>query len=116
MLRLLIDEDFDNDILRGMLHQHPDIDVIRVQDAELSSATDEAILAWAAAQSRVVVSHDVRTMISAAYARVELGLRMPGLIVSSQGAALGQVISDLLLLAMCSTENEWDGQVLYLPW
>jgi hypothetical protein len=31
MLRLAADENFDNDILRGLLRRRPGIDVVRVQ-------------------------------------------------------------------------------------
>ena len=34
-LRFLTDEDFDNDIVRGLLQRLPDLDVVRVQDAGL---------------------------------------------------------------------------------
>lgn len=35
MLRLLADENFNGDIVRGLLLQKPDLDVIRVQDVGL---------------------------------------------------------------------------------
>jgi hypothetical protein len=35
MLRLATDEDFNNRILRGLLHRAPDLDVVRAQDAGL---------------------------------------------------------------------------------
>lgn len=40
---------------------------------------------------------------------------MPGLVEVSREVPLGEAIEDLLLLARCSLEGEWDGQVLYLP-
>ena len=45
-LRFLADEDFDNDILRGMLRRVPDLDIVRAQDAGLSGAIDPMVLAW----------------------------------------------------------------------
>jgi hypothetical protein len=32
MLRLPTDEDFDNDILRGVLRRLPSLDIVRIQD------------------------------------------------------------------------------------
>lgn len=29
--------------------------------------------------------------------------------------SIGKVIEDILLLAECSLENEWEGQIRYLP-
>ncbi len=36
LLRFLVDEDFDNDIVRGMLRRLPTLDIVRVQDVDLS--------------------------------------------------------------------------------
>jgi len=40
MLRLVADENFNNDIVRGLLRRKPDLDIVRVQDADLSGADD----------------------------------------------------------------------------
>ena len=34
MLILIADENFNNDIVRGMLRRKPDLDIVRVQDPE----------------------------------------------------------------------------------
>lgn len=115
MLRYAADENFNNDILRGLRRRDDGLDVVRVQDTELSSVLDPIILDWAARENRVVLSHDVSTMVGFAYDRVKAGQPMPGLIEVSRRVPLGDVIEDLVLLARCSQEGEWDGQVLYLP-
>lgn len=46
MLKLLADENFDNTILRGLLRRQPNIDIIRVQDTELSGAWHNPIARW----------------------------------------------------------------------
>lgn len=115
MLRYAADENFNNDILRGLRRRDDELDIVRVQDVELSGATDPIILDWAARQGRVVLSHDVSTMVGYAYDRVKAGQPMPGLLEVSRQVPLGEAIEDLLLLARCSLEAEWEGQVLYLP-
>jgi len=40
MVRFVADENFNNDIVRGMLRRAPDLDIVRVQDVELSGADD----------------------------------------------------------------------------
>ena len=52
---------------------------MRVQDVDLSGADDPTVLDWAAQQGRVVLTHDVATMISFAYERTQAELSMPGL-------------------------------------
>ena len=62
MLRLLADENFNNNILRGLLRRNPAIDIARVQDVGLSGADDPVVLEWAAREDRVLLSHDVATV------------------------------------------------------
>jgi hypothetical protein len=59
-LRWLADENFDNDILRALFRRKPEIDVVRAQDAGLTGSDDEALLAWAAEQDRVLLTVSVR--------------------------------------------------------
>ena len=40
MLLLTADEDFNNDIVRGLRRREPSIDIVRVQDAEIGGADD----------------------------------------------------------------------------
>jgi hypothetical protein len=44
MLRLAADENFNNNILRGLLRRHPGLDVFRIQDVGLSGADDPTVL------------------------------------------------------------------------
>jgi len=115
MLRLLADENFDNDIVRGVLRRNPEVDLVRVQDVGLTGVEDPEVLAWAAQEGRVLLSHDVATITKYAYERVEAGLPMPGVFEVSQIVPIGVVIDDVLLIAEVSLEDEWEGQVLYLP-
>ena len=114
-LRFLVDEDFDNNIVRGMLRRLPSLDSVRAQDVGLSGALDPRVLEWAAEEGRVLLTHDVSTMTAHAYARISSDLPMPGVFAVSQLAPIGQVIEDLLLLAECSLPGEWEGQVRYVP-
>jgi hypothetical protein len=114
-LRFLTDEDFDNDISRGLLQLLPDLDLVRVQDVGLRGAADPVILEWAAGHGRILLTHDVTTMKPHAYSRVESGLPMPGVFVASQAGPIRLIIEQLLLLAECSLEGEWDSRVLHLP-
>ena len=109
------DENFNNDIIRGLLRRKPDVDIVRVQDVGLSGADDPAVLEWAADEGRVVLTHDVSTITRYAYERVEAGKPMPGVFEVSRGIPIGAVIEDLILLTECSLEKEWEGQVRYLP-
>ena len=115
MLRLATDEDFNNRIVRGLLRRQPTLDILRVQDAGLSGKSDIEVLAWASAEGRILLTHDITTMKQAAYDRIAAGLPMPGVFEISQEVAIGRAVDDILLLALCSDQEEWDGQVRFLP-
>lgn len=115
MIRLVADEDFDNRILRGLLRRQPDLEIIRLQDTILAGADDPTILEWAAQEKRVLLTHDVSTMTSHAYARIRAGKPFAGLIEVPQFLPIGQAINDLLILAQCSFPEELENQIQYLP-
>ena len=115
MIRLLADENFNNNIVRGVRLRDPDIDLVRIQDVGLSSADDPSVLEWAAKHQRVLLTHDVVTITAFACERVRAGKPMPGVFELSLTVALRSAIDDIVLLATCSEDGEWEGQVRYLP-
>jgi predicted nuclease of predicted toxin-antitoxin system len=58
---LAADENFNNDIMRGLLPRKPDLDIVRVQDVGFSGADDPTILEWIAQEGRMLLTHDVST-------------------------------------------------------
>jgi hypothetical protein len=115
MARFLADENFNNQIVRGVLRQSSDVDIVRVQDVGLSGVDDPIVLEWAAQEERIVLTHDVATMITFAYERIQAGLLMPGLFEVSRRVPVGVAIEEIILIAECSLEGEWEGQVRFLP-
>jgi predicted nuclease of predicted toxin-antitoxin system len=115
MLRLLADENFNNDIVRGLLRRKPDLDIVRMQDVGLSGADDPTLLEWATQNGRVLLTHDVATMTQYAYERIQAGQQMPGVLEISRSVSIGTAIEEILLLAEYSLEGEWEGQIRYLP-
>lgn len=95
--------------------KNPQLDIIRIQDVEIG-ADDPRVLELAARENRILLTHDVKTITKYAYERVQTGKNMPGVIEVNISASIGKIIGDLLLLASCSEDNEWEGQVIYLPW
>ena len=50
-----------------------------------------------------------------AYERLAREEPMPGVVEVSRSVPIGRAIEDILLLAECSLEGEWEGQIQYLP-
>ncbi|WOB42415.1 DUF5615 family PIN-like protein [Thermoleptolyngbya oregonensis NK1-22] len=115
MLKLLADENFDNTIVRGLIRKNPKVDIVRVQDCDLSGKDDPAVLEWAAQQERILLTHDVSTITRYAYDRVRAGQPMPGVLEISVFAPIGAVIDDILLIVECGLQEDLEGQIHYLP-
>ena len=115
MLRVLVDQDFDHDILRGLRLRLPDIDAVTALQAGLDRKSDPEILEWAADQSRVLITHDRNTMPGYAYERVKKAEPMAGIFLVPRDMPIGQAISELEVLIACSLEGEWEQLVVFLP-
>jgi predicted nuclease of predicted toxin-antitoxin system len=104
-VKWLADECFDNDIIRGLLRRAPEFDLVRAQDvSEVAGRDDETLLAWAGKNDRVILTHDLATMVPALRFQ-----RLPGfiaIVVVPDSLPIGQVIEDVLLLDRCSTESD----------
>jgi len=115
MLRLAADENFNNHIVRGLRRREPRLDIVRVQDAGLSGAEDTEVLAWAAGEGRILLTHDTTTVPFHLYDLVSRGELVPGVLAVGRAVTVAAAIEDILLLAECGIEGEWEGHILYLP-
>jgi hypothetical protein len=115
MLALLIDENLNHRILRGLLRSVPHLDYTLATTVGLKGADDPAVLELAARENRLLATHDLRTIPKHAYERVKAGLSMPGVIAIPDDLPIGRVIDDLAVLVECATPSELQSLVIYLP-
>ena len=111
----ITDENFNGAILRGLIRRLPDLDVVRVQDVGLLHAADPIILEWAANEGRVLLTHDVATIRSYAYQRVEQNMVMPGVIAVVATASIRRALDDLELFILCSEADDYENEVTFIP-
>lgn len=114
MLPLLLDENFNQRILRGLKRRIPNLDYLVAQESGLSGALDPDVLAWAAERNRVLVTHDLKTIPRFASERVAASLSMSGVIAVDDDLPIGQVIEELTIIVTCSETVDWENQVVYL--
>ena len=112
---LAADENFDNDILFAVLRLKSDLEIDRVQDTQYYGAADPVILEWLAREGRVLLTHDVKTMVPYANERVKKGLPMSGVILVRQGTSIGQAIREILIVLDATFDNELEKQIVYIP-
>lgn len=115
MLRLVSDEDVHEDLIRGLRRREPTLDVVRALDVGLAHTPDPIILAWAANEERILITGDLNTMVGFAWARVQSAQPMPGVLALLENKAVGRVIDDILLVALCYAPEEIKDQVLFIP-
>jgi hypothetical protein len=107
-VRFHLDENCDPRISAGLpLHG---LDVTTTPEAGLLHSSDEAQLAYAVAQARVIVTQDTDFLRIAA-----AGHETPGIVFyPDQGRSIGQVIHDLLLIWEVHEPEEMRNRVEFL--
>lgn len=113
-IRFLTDEDFKSAIFEGIVLRLPDLDIVRVQDVGLRTFRDRKVLEFAAAERRILLTHDVSTMRGFAIERILAEKAMPGLIEIGQYYPIGQAIEEIVIIAECSRPSEWENQIIRL--
>src|SRR2546421_1959866 len=81
MLRSLIDQDIDHDILRGLIRRIPQLDAVTAFEIGMSEASDPQLLTWAAQAGRIIVTSDRTTMPVHAADLMAEGKNIAGLFV-----------------------------------
>jgi hypothetical protein len=115
VLRLLIDQDLDQDILRGLLRRIPQLDAVTAFETGMSEASDTELLTWAAQAERIIVTRDRTTMPTHAADLMGEGKSIAGLFVVLRRLPLHQVLEDLEVMIICSENDEWVNIIRYLP-
>lgn len=116
MRPLAIDADVHGPIVRGLLRQAPDIDLVRAQDALPEGTPDELVLDWAASEGRFLVTNDRQTMVGFGRARVRQGKSTVGVIVTTKQSTIGSQIEDVLLIAEEISDAEIETNIaIFLP-
>ncbi|MEA5421054.1 DUF5615 family PIN-like protein [Spirulina sp. CCNP1310] len=108
------DADLNQAIVTGVLRREPTIDFQSAFVAELEGVKDSEVLAIAAQQGRILVSHDRRTMPSE-FAEFITNHQSSGLIIVSRKLSIELVIEELLLIWAVSDVEEWIDRIAKLP-
>jgi len=82
--------------------------------AGLAGMKDGEVLALAARDGRVLVTHDQTTMPTHFAEFVRLN-QSPGLVVVSQSLPVREAVDDLILIWTATRPEEWINWIVYLP-
>ena len=115
-IRFQADNDLKRIVVDATLRREPQIDFQTAQAARLDDLDDEAVLRLAASQSRILVSHDKRTMPRALASFVGSGGTSPGvLLVIPQNAPIREVVEALILIWADDRANDWKNLIAKVP-
>ena len=114
-VRFLADADLNKAIVNGVLRREPSIDFLSAHAAGLRRMKDPEVLALAAGQQRVLVSHDVGTMPENFRKFRNAGKRSAGVFLVPQSLDIGTAIQELLLIWLASEASEWENRLEWLP-
>ena len=115
-IRFQADNDLKRVIVDATLRREPRIDFQTAQAARLDDLEDEAVLHFAASQSRIVVSHDKRTMPKALASFVASGGTSPGvLVVIPQSSPIRDVVEALILIWADDRASDWKNLIVKIP-
>jgi hypothetical protein len=112
--RFLADADFKRAILSGVKRREPSVDFQSAQSAALEGLEDLEVLAIAAREGRILISHDFGTM-PRHFQNFVSQQNSPGVFLISQSLPIGAAVEALLLIWAVSDSSEWENQLTYLP-
>ena len=113
-IRFQADADLNQIIVSVVLRRVPAIDFRTATTAGLAGLKDHEVLALAARDGRILVSHDQATM-PRHFGEFIRSHRSPGLIVVPQHLPLGEVVDDLILIWTATQAEEWTDRIAFLP-
>lgn len=104
--RFQADADLDRHIVAAVKRREPMVDFQTGHEAGLTGMSDRAVLAFAADEGRVLVSHERKTM-PGHFANFIQHNASPGLLIVSQHLPVSAAAEELLLIWVASEAEEW---------
>ena len=114
MVRFQADADFNQIIVAALVRSNPLVDFRTAHVASLKGLTDQEVLALATMESRILVTHDAKTMPSH-FADFVQSQESAGVIVVPQHLPVSVVVEELALIASATSPEDWTNRICYLP-
>ena len=115
MVRFLADASLNHAIVAGCLRREPAMDFVSAHAARLNSLSDAEVLALAAKQDRILVTHDFRTMPNHFGELLAGGRSSPGVFLIKQSTPVAEAIEELVLVWAASQPEDWTNRILEIP-
>jgi hypothetical protein len=112
MIRFLADADLNHVTVKGCRRREPTLDFLPANEANFQGVPDPDVLAFAAVENRILVTHDHQTMPGHFGDFLIRGRASPGVFLVSQHAPIADVIEDLVLIWTASDASEWRDRIV----
>ena len=113
-VRFQADADLNQVILLATIRREPAIDFQTAMTGGGAGVADPEVLAIAAKDGRVLVTHDRKTM-PRHFAEFMARETSPGLLVIPQSLSVAAAVEDLMLIWSATEAEEWVNRISILP-
>lgn len=113
-VRFQADADLRQAIVSGAIRRQPNLDFQSANQAGLEGVKDPEVLAIAARDGRLLVTHDRKTM-PAEFGQFMMSQRSSGVLILSQKLPISEAINAIILVWEASTAEEWVDQIMTFP-
>lgn len=113
-VRFQADADLNQIILLAVRRREPAVDFQTAIEAGLTGFTDPEVLAFAAREGRILVTHDRKTMPRHFFEFLSLDTSA-GVLIIPQHLSVAAALDDLLLIWYATEAEEWINQIRSLP-
>ncbi len=113
----LLDEHVDHAIQRQLRRLAPELEALAVGDDEAPErgTSDPDLLLWLELRGFVLVTENRSTMPVHLASHLEAGRHVPGVIWIRPNTSIGQIIEELYLIWLVSTEEDFQDRTLFIP-
>jgi predicted nuclease of predicted toxin-antitoxin system len=91
-MKFVTDENISRQLVNALRRHIPHIDVVRIQDVGLQSASDEVILDWAQREDRIVITQDRATIPPLVKQNLAEDLPVPKVLIIRRHAQVRDVL------------------------
>jgi hypothetical protein len=113
-IRFQADADLRQAIVTGTIRRQPEIDFQSAYEALLEGKKDPEVLAIAAQDGRVLVTHDRKTM-PIEFGKFIMSQTSSGVLIILQKMSVSEAIEAIVLVWEASTTEEWVNQIMSIP-
>ena len=113
-IKFLADACFNLKIAAGVVRRHQSIDFLTSATVNLTGMPDVDVMALAANEQRVLVTHDTHTM-SVTFSEFLNSRTSAGVLIIAQDLPIGPAINGMVRIWEEETAEDWQNRIAWLP-